>query len=208
MKSHKSLVTLLGVALMVAMAAAFTAPQDDDDKPKKAELGEPAPDFVLKDVAGKEYKLSDYKGKIVVLQWVNPECPVCVRVNKTGLTEKMRKELKALDKDFVHLAINTTHDMNAEDTAKYLKEHELDIPGLDDSDGTVGKLYDARTTPHMYVIDTEGVLRYNGAFDDDPRGRKDEGVTNYVVNAVELIKAGETVEPDKTKPYGCSVKYK
>jgi alkyl hydroperoxide reductase subunit AhpC len=119
----------------------------------------------------------------------------------------MQKELKALDKDLVHLAINSTHYMDEKAGAKYLKSYKLEMPALNDLDGTVGHLYGARTTPHMFVIDREGVLRYTGAIDDDSSGKKGEEATNYVVNAVQQIVAGETVSPDQTRSYGCGVKY-
>lgn len=206
--------TTLGLAAVLAVGAALNAPPARRGAPGaaeqdgKAEVGKEAPNFTLKDVNGKEYKLSDYKGKNVVLQWINPQCPVCARVSSSGLVEQMRKELKALDKDVVHLAINSTHNLTAEDSVKYLKANKLEeLVALDDSAGEVGRLYGAKTTPHVYVIDSKGILRYSGAFDDDPSGRKSERV-NYAVNALRQILAGETVMPEKTQPYGCNVKYK
>ncbi|MCZ6834340.1 MAG: redoxin domain-containing protein, partial [Planctomycetota bacterium] len=129
------------------------------------------------------------------------------RVSGSGLMGKMHKQSKAIDSDVVFLAINSTNYMEANKSAPYLKKHKLEMPALIDQDGTVGKLYGARTTPHVYVIDGEGVLRFQGAFDNDPSGGEEEA-TNYVVNAVKQIAAGETVTPDYVKPYGCSVKYK
>ena len=115
--------------------------------------------FTLKDAGGKEHTLADYKGKIVVLQWINPDCPYCVRVCEKGAVRSMRKQLEALDKDIVHLMINSTHYMEAERTAKYVKKNGMGAPGLIDRDGKVGRLYGARTTPHMFVID-KGTLIY------------------------------------------------
>jgi hypothetical protein len=86
-----------------------------------------------------------------------------------------------------------------------MKEHKVDIPALLDNDGAVGLLYGAKTTPHCYVIDANGVLVYQGAIDNNDKG---DGKMNYVVNAVTQLKAGESVSPSETKPYGCSVKYK
>lgn len=174
--------------------------------PKVAKVGEKAPNFTLKDANGREYSLSDFAGKNVVLQWINSECPVCVRVSTDGTVKNMVEELKKVDPKVVHLAIDSTNWHDAENGAKYLKEHEIKAPALSDKDGAVGRMYGARTTPHMFVIDAEGVLRYSGAIDDDRSGRK-EDKTNYVVNALTQIKAGETVAPDQTRPYGCSVKY-
>lgn len=208
-RNRLSLWTRLGlVALLGVTVAMMGPPAGADGSRDKAEIGKPAPDFTLKDVDGKEHKLSDLKGKNVVLQWINPTCPVCVRVSSSGLVEQMRKDLKALDEDVVHLAINSTSGMTAEDSVKYLKKHKLDeLVALDDSAGTVGKMYGAKTTPSLIVIDAKGVLRYSGAFDDDPSGRKSERV-NYAVNALRQILAGETVTPEKTRSYGCGVKYK
>lgn len=208
-KRHRlGFLTSLGLAAVLGLTAAMVNPPSAATEAQKAEIGKPAPDFTLRDVDGKEYKLSDLKGKNVVLQWINPGCPVCVRVSSSGLVEQMRKELKAIDKDVVHLAINSTKNSTAEDSAKYLKSHDLkDLVALDDSEGTVGKLYGAKTTPHLYVIDAKGVLRYSGAIDDDPAGRKADRM-NYAVNALRQIVAGETVMPETTRPYGCSVKYK
>jgi len=204
MKTRRSILAALGVAALVGMTAAFT---QDSGTLKTAKVGEAAPAFTLKDTAGKDHALGNYKEKIVVLQWINYDCPVCVRVMKSGVAGEMLTELKELDKDIVLLAINSTKNLTAEKTAAYLKNHKYDVPALLDQDGTVGKLYGARTTPHMFVIDKAGVLRYAGAIDDDPSGRSDDS-TNYVVNAVKQIIAGETVVPDQTQSYGCSVKYK
>jgi peroxiredoxin len=190
----------------VIAAPQETQPADQEKKAPTAKVGEPAPDFTLQDAAGKSYRLADYKGKIVVLQWINPDCPVCRRVNSTGRVADMLTKVRETDENVVHLTINSTYYMEAEKSAAYLEKHKIDAPALIDQDGKVGKLYDARTTPHMYVIDAEGVLRYDGAFDDDRRGDASEP-TNYVVEAVSRISAGDTVSPDKTRPYGCSVKY-
>jgi len=175
--------------------------------PANATVGQPAPAFALKDHAGTAYALADYKGKIVILQWINPDCPVCRRVASTGLVSTMRTNLAALTDNLVYLTVNSTNYMEPEVGAAYLKSHKIDAPVLIDKDGTVGHLYHARTTPHMFVIDAEGVLRYDGAFDDDQRGNKGDKATNYVVNAVRQIVNGEDVKPDSTRSYGCSVKY-
>jgi len=173
----------------------------------KAVVGKRAPNFTLKDTDGNEVSLSDFAGKMVVLQWINKDCPVCRRVMEKGLTAKMLQGLKEQDENMVWLAIDTTHYMKAEDTATYLKKHNMPGKGLMDPSGTVGRVYGAKTTPHLYVIDTKGVLRYSGAINDDRRGRKGTDATNYAVNAVKQIVAGEEVSPSSTRPYGCSVKY-
>ena len=181
--------------------------RDQQRQRRAARIGEKAPNFTLNDAAGKEYKLSDQAGKIVILQWINPDCPVCKRVASTGLTAGMLADTKAMSPDIVVWAINSTKDTEPQKSADYLKSHKLEVPGLSDKNGSVGRRFGARTTPHVFVIDQKGVLRYSGAFDDDPSGNKGSDSTNYVVNAVGQIVAGDTVAPDTTRPYGCSVKY-
>jgi len=208
-RNRLSLWTSLGLVAVLGLTVAMMGPPAAVGANGKAEIGKLAPDFTLMDADGKEHKLSDLKGKNVVIQWISPQCPVCNRVMSTGIVENMRKELKSIDKDFVHMAINSTNGMNIDDSVKYLKKYKLadDIVALDDSEGTVGKMYGAKTTPHMFVIDAKGVLRYEGAIDNDPAGRNDER-TNFVVSALRAIVAGETVTPEKTRSYGCGVKYK
>ena len=187
----------------IAAALAWTAAPVRADE---AKVGEKAPDFCLKDTAGGMVKLSDLKGKTVVLQWVNPGCPFCKRVAK-DVVAGMLKKARAIDETVVHLPVSSNHNQSAEQIAKYLEDNKVEAKGLMDQDGTVGHAYGAKTTPHMFVIDGEGVLRYEGAIDDDPDGEKKDGATNYVVNAVQQIKAGGKVSPDSTKSYGCGVKY-
>ena len=208
MKNRCSFLSTIGLAALMSAAVAFAAPAPgaEASAEAKAKVGEAAPNFTLDDANGKSHSLSDYKGKIVILQWINPDCPICRRVSKAGLVTKMAKECKALNKDIVHLAINSTAGMPGSTSAKYLKKHKIKALALIDGDGKVGHRYGARTTPHIFVIDAEGILRYQGAIDDDPRGGK-EDATNYVVNAVRQISSGETVSPDYVKSYGCSVKY-
>lgn len=198
------LLSLVGLSAFVAFAAALSPAAGD-----KAKVGEAAPAFTLKDTAGTERSLKDYEGKIVVLQWMNYGCPVCRRVMEGGVEKRMVEQLKELDKDIVILGVNSTHNLDVAKTAEYLKKNGMaeHVIALIDQDGAVGKSYNARTTPHLYVIDAKGVLRYNGAIDDDQNGSKGEAATNYVVNAVKQILAGETVSPDSTRPYGCGVKY-
>jgi peroxiredoxin len=172
-----------------------------------AAVGKAAPAFTLNDRNGQVHSRTDYAGKIVILQWINPDCPICRRVHATGLVKAMKQRLAEISSDVVHLTINSTHYMEPSVGAEYLKTNKIDAPLLIDRDGAVGHLYAAKTTPHMFVIDAKGVLRYQGAIDDDPHGRKGEEAMNYVVQAVQQIAAGETVSPDQTQAYGCTVKY-
>lgn len=171
-----------------------------------AEVGKPAPAFTLKDEAGKEHSLAQYKGKIVVLEWTNPECPFVQRHYTAGT---MQKTLAGFDaKKVVWLAVDSSASHTAANATAWKKEKGFSYPVLLDPSGTVGHAYGAKTTPHMYVIDEKGVLRYAGAIDDDPRGNKKEGTTNYVKTAVDALLSGKPVPASTTESYGCSVKYK
>ena len=185
--------------------AAKPVKEADKEGATLAKIGEPAPDFELTDEAGETHKLSDYKGKTVVLEWTNPECPV---VQRHYEAKTMQDSIEKVDDDVVWLAVDSSNFVKPEDSKKWKSEHKVDWPQLQDPSGKVGKQYGAKTTPHMYVVDAEGVLRYAGAIDDDPHGKKDPAErTNFVVEAVTALSAGKDVPKPQTKPYGCSVKY-
>jgi peroxiredoxin len=177
-------------------------------------IGEPAPDFTLTDTSGQSHSLSDFSGKVVVLEWINHGCPFVVKHYASGNMQKL--QAAATDKEVVWLSIcssapGTQGHMSAEDAAK--KSEELGSKAtayLLDEDGTVGKLYGAKTTPEMFIINAEGVLVYKGAIDDKPTANQAdiEGAKNFVAVALEEVKAGQPVTVSETKPYGCSVKYK
>lgn len=197
----------LGGSAFAQLGNAAPASKPQAKSGPMAEVGKPAPNFTLKTTDGKEWSLSDAKGKVVVFQWVNPECPVCVRVCEQGVVAETVKGVRAAFPDAVYVAINSSaaRPASLSGTAEYLSSHKLDLPALLDTEGTVGLMYGAKTTPHCYVIDANGVLVYQGAMDDGPNGK---AKTNYVVNAANALKAGESVSPSTTRPYGCSVKYK
>lgn len=170
-----------------------------------ATVGKVAPDFELKDETGKAHKLSDYKGKIVVLEWTSPECPYVVRHYDK---DTMQTSWDKLGNDkVVWLAVDSSNFVTPESATEWKGKEGFKYPVLQDPAGDVGKLYEAKTTPHMYVIDAEGTLRYAGAIDNDPRG-KEEKITNYVEEAVSALLEGKEVPTSNTQPYGCSVKYK
>lgn len=184
-----------------APAAAAAA----DEPVQTAAIGKPAPSFELPDETGKTHKLSDYKGKTVVLEWTNPGCPV---VQRHYDAKTMHDVTGKLGDDVVWLAIDSSHTVKPADSAQWKKDNEMTWPVLQDPSGATGIAYGAKTTPHMYVIDPEGVLRYAGAIDDDPFGKKEQAErVNYVVEAVQAIAAGKDVAKPETKAYGCSVKY-
>ena len=171
------------------------------------DTGDKAPDFELKSTEGRSYSLSAFKGKVVVLEWFNPGCPFVKYVYKHDITKNLAKE----NSDVVWLAINSSapkkqgHGVKANKKAK--KKWSIPYPVLLDESGIVGKKYDAKTTPHMYIIDQNGILVYQGALDDSPFG-KGKNPTPYVENALTALQAGTKIAPDQTKAYGCSVKYK
>ena len=194
----------LGIALtagLVAIAQAGVAP------------GLPAPDFTLTGVDGTAVKLSQQRGKYVVLEWFNSECPFVQKHYNSGNMQKL--QAKYTDKGIVWLAINSTNPQHSNyRDAKRSRQIMSDWKSKPDSllldpGGTVGRAYGARTTPHMYVIDPEGKLVYMGGIDDKPSvsARDIPGAKNYVVAALDDLLAGRSVSDNDTRPYGCSIKY-
>lgn len=175
-----------------------------------AEVGKAAPDFALKDLDGKVHKLSDYKGKTVVLEWYNPDCPFVVKQHQEGPLKSMAKDVAG--QGVVWLAINSgapgKQGAGLERNKSSLTEYGLTHPILLDEDGKVGKAYKARNTPHMYVIKPDGTLAYMGAIDNAPMGKVPEsGLVNHVADALADLAANRPVKVPETKAYGCSVKY-
>lgn len=176
------------------------------------EIGKPAPDFTGTDINGKTVELSDYKGKIVVIESYNADCPYCNNHYKTGAMPALQKDLAA--KGVVWLLVNSVNPKNfSHRTPEQAKQEIADKKivanvWIDDSSGVVGHLYGMKTTPHMFVIDKNGVLVYDGAIDNVPDPKHDPTkARNYVREAVDDLLAGKPIEVSQTKPYGCSVKY-
>jgi len=176
------------------------------------EIGKPAPDFTATDINGKTVKLSDYKGKIVVIESYNSGCPYCLNQYKTGAMQALQRDLAA--KGVVWLLVNSVNPKNfshrtpEQAKAEMAAEKIAATAWIDDSSGTVGHLYGMKTTPHMFVIDKNGTLVYDGAIDNKPDPSHDPRTArNYVREAVDALLAGKPVTVSETKPYGCSVKY-
>jgi peroxiredoxin len=177
----------------------------------KAELGKPAPDFQLVDLAGKTQKLSDHAGKIVVLEWFNPECPFVNYAHSEGPLVKMASEMTS--QGVVWLAINSNapgkqgHDpaVNGKAAEKFGMTH----PILRDETGAVGKAYGAEKTPHIFLIDTDGALKYAGGIDNAPMGEVDgdDPKRNHLAEALTDLRAGKPVRVPTAPPWGCTVKY-
>lgn len=205
---------MTGVLVVIGMFALSSGYLFSEDS-SELEVGKKAPDFTLPNLEGESVTLSEHtkpdnpeKGNMVILQWINPDCPFCNRVHEDGLVQEMMENVREMRSDVVHIQINSTHYMNSEETAEYIDDSNVDPIGLVDRDGSVGKKYGAQTTPHMFIIDRKGILRYNGAIDNDEHGKKSEDErTNYVIRAFRQLINGEEVAPAKTSPYGCSVKY-
>jgi len=168
----------------------------------------PAMPFSLSTFDGKKVNLPDYKGKTVVLEWLNFECPyVKYHYDKPKTMIKLAEKYK--DKNVVWLAINSTSHTTPEANRDFAEKQKLPYPILDDRPGRIGRVYGAKTTPHMYIIDRRGRIVYEGAIDNAPLGEVPAGqeLINYVDKALEELTTGKAVSTANTKPYGCSVKY-
>jgi peroxiredoxin len=191
------------VALLLAAGTAVAAPQ----------VGQPAPAFTLTDSNGQAHNLSDFKGKFVVLEWLNHGCPFVVKHYGSGNMQKLQKEYTG--KDVVWLSIASSAPgkqghMSPEETNKTKEDKGSAATAvLLDADGTVGKLYDAKVTPELYVINPDGVLVYMGAIDDKKSVDAADvaGAKNYVKQALDEAMSGKPVSEPVTTAYGCGVKY-
>lgn len=179
-----------------------------------AVVGKPAPNFTLPDVNGKRVSLSAFRGKTVVIEWNNPECPFVKKHYGSG---NMQKTQAAAAKDgVVWLSINSSAPgnqghMNAAQAKAYLaKAAARPTAYLLDPDGVVGKTYDAKTTPHMFVVNKAGTVVYAGGIDDKPTPNPADvkGARNHVLAALAEVKNGKAVSVATSRPYGCNVKYK
>ena len=195
---------LLTIAFCTMLSTGFAA---------APEVGSPAPAFTLKDVLGKEHSLADFKGKFVVLEWVNYDCPFVRKHYRSGNMQTLQKTYK--EKGVTWLSICSSapgkqgNFEQAELKERIAQANAVPTAYLVDASGDVGRKYDARTTPHMFVINPEGVLIYAGGIDDTPSTDVDDIKTasNYVRAALDAAMAGREVAVRASKPYGCSVKY-
>ncbi len=178
-----------------------------------AVVGEKAPAFSLTDTNGKARSLDEYKGKLVVLEWWNPECPFVGKHYGSGNMQKLQKEWTG--KGVVWLTIDSSAQGHqgyvdaAQANALMKQKGGAPTAVLLDHDGTVGRAYGAKTTPHMFVIDRDGRLAYAGGIDDKPSTDQADvaTATNYVMAALNELTAGKPVTTKSSQPYGCSVKY-
>ena len=202
--------TFSGALALSPWATAFITPAHA----ASAAVGQAAPDFSAVDTAGKTHKLSDFKGKLVVLEWTNPGCPFVMKHYSGGNMQGLQKEFTG--KGVVWLSINSTE----QGSRDYLAPAKLagwmnDKSGaptatLMDEAGSIGQLYGAKTTPHMYIVSPQGQLIYAGGIDSVPSARADDikTATNYVRQGLSEALGGKAISMASTRPYGCSVKYK
>jgi peroxiredoxin len=174
------------------------------------QTGVPVPasyDFTLKDHAGKDVRLADMAGKIVVLEWLNPECPFVQAHYKSGTMSGLAK--KYAGKGVIWIGINSTNSATIAANKSFVDSHSLPYPVLDDHAGVVGKKFGAKTTPHLFILDSKTRIVYQGAIDNAPMGEVPDGQTavNYVDQALAELTSGKAVSIAKTDSYGCSVKY-
>ncbi len=217
----KTIFTMLAVLAVSAVVLSGCKSKEPEPEPEvepevkpevkpvvEPQAGKTAPAFTLNSFDGTAISLSDYTGKIVVLEWLNPECPY-LRYHYEK--EKTMIELadKYKDKDVVWLAVNSTKHLTPETDKEFADKHNLDYAILSDSSGVVGRAYGAKTTPHIFIIDTDGNIAYDGGIDNAPLGipPAGEALINYVDKALAELIDGRTVSTLNTKPYGCSVKY-
>jgi peroxiredoxin len=177
-------------------------------------IGQPAPELTATDTKGVSHSLSDFRGKTVVLEWTNHDCPYVKKHYDTGNMQALQREATA--EGVVWLTIISS----APGKQGYVTPEEADAltaerdaaptAVLFDPEGTAGKAYGARTTPHMFIIDPEGTLVYMGGIDDRPTASKEdvEGARNYVREALTALGSGQDVPQSTSRPYGCSIKYK
>ena len=198
--------TLLSAAALLALGAHLPA--------RAARVGQPAPDFSLPDTGGKAVRLADFRGRFVVLEWTNPGCPFVRKHYESGnmgATQKL-----ARDQGVAWLAINSTETASGDyleppRLADWLKQHQgVPTAVLMDPEGTTGRAYDAKTTPHLYIVNPQGMLVYAGGIDSIASARVSdiEKATNHVKAALADIAAKRPIAQAVTKPYGCTIKYK
>lgn len=208
----KKLIILLSLITAAFMAVNLTS-KSVENTPESAVVGEEAPDFEVMDANGNMHSLSDYEGQYVILEWLNHGCPY-IRKHYDG-NNMQRLQEKYTEQDVVWLSVissapGTQGYMEPEEARQSVEEYNASPTAiLLDTEGTMGKKYDARVTPHMFIIDPDGIVRYNGAIDDKPTPRASslETAHNYIEAAMTSLMNGEDVEVKSNTPYGCSVKY-
>lgn len=204
--AHLAAVSALSVALVACSPDAAEALAD-------LPVGKPAPDFRVNDTNGRAVSLSEFRGKTVVLEWSNPECPTVKKHYESGNMQKTQAEAAA--GGVVWLTINSSAEGEqgymtpAQAKAFTAAQPSRRTAYLLDPKGEVGRAYGAKATPHMYIVNSGGALVYRGAIDDKPTQDKADivGARNHVLAALSELKAGKPVSVPMSRAYGCNVKY-
>ncbi|MGO9516377.1 MAG: redoxin domain-containing protein [Candidatus Korobacteraceae bacterium] len=194
--------TVVALGVLIALSVAWAA-----------RVGEPAPDFTATDSNGKVHKLSEYQGKFVVLEWTNRGCPYTQKHYNSGNMQRLQREWTG--RGVIWLTVISSAPgkqgyVTASEENAYLKQvNAAPTAVLMDPTGALGHLYDAKTTPHMFIISPQGTLIYDGAIDDRPTTDLADvnGAKNYVTAALVEATSGKPVSTPTSRPYGCSVKY-
>jgi hypothetical protein len=198
---------------LVALAAAAASAAARTPAEAAAQTGRPAPAFSVTDTKGVQHALATYRGRTVILEWTNHECPYTVKHYATGNMQALQADATAAGVIWLSVVSSRPGEQGyveaaqADRLTESRKAHPTAV--LLDPSGKLGHLYDARTTPHMFVIDGTGTLLYMGAIDDRPTANPASvnGARNYVREALDAVAAGRPVAVAATRPYGCSVKY-
>ncbi|NBB92069.1 MAG: redoxin domain-containing protein [Gammaproteobacteria bacterium] len=201
---HRSIQLFTAAVVLAASAAVVAAPQ----------IGEPAPDFSVVDTEGNTHSLSDFAGRKVILEWTNHECPFVAKHYGAGNMQEQQRVARD-QHDVVWLSVISSKPgaqghVSPERADELTAERDADPTAvLIDESGDMGRAYDARVTPHMYIIDADGILRYMGGIDSIPSADQDDipDATQYVMVALDEMATGESVSQATTRPYGCTVKY-
>jgi len=203
--------TILLSTLLIASLAVLNMTTETDRS--GAVVGEAAPDFSVVDAYGNMHSLSDYEGQYIILEWLNHDCPFVRKHYDGNNMQELQK--RYTEEGVVWLSVissvpGTQGYLEPEQAREITKEKNASPTAvLLDTDSVMGRAYDARVTPHMYIINPDGILEYNGAIDDRPtaRVRDLEGARNYVIEAMDALMDGSDVEVRTNTPYGCTVKY-
>jgi len=200
-KTGLALLAVVAIAGAATIGGYLASGSVSADKLETPDIGTKLPDFTMTDVNGESHTLSDYQGKIVVLNFSSQHCPFSRRVDPelTEIAEEYAEE------DVVILSIDANDATTPEDIKAYAEERELSVPILNDEALAYADKLGATRTPEVYILDTEGTLVYHGAFDDSKRPDSEKGETNYIRKTVDALLAGATVEPTESKAFGCNI---
>lgn len=205
---------VMPLCLLALVPGAPARAEDGDAEPSAeaapeagaAKVGEAAPELELKDLAGETHTLAAHKGKVIVIEWVAPDCPYVAKQHEQGTIKALRAKYE--ERGVVWLAVASRGAAKPEALKPKVEAWGLGVPVLLDADGAVARRYGAERTPHVFVIDGEGKLRYSGAVEDEiaaDDAAAPKAGTNYVERALDAIFAGQPVEPATTKAYGCPI---